>query len=59
MELYCESTMRGYHAYMNERKVNIGEIMLCEIGGDNEYDDNAVVIKTEDNETVGLSSGFQ
>ncbi len=53
MELFCESTMRGYHAYMNERRVSIGEIMFCEMEGDNEYDDNAVAIKTKDSEIVG------
>ena len=53
MELFCESTMRGYHAYMNERKVSIGEIMFCEIEDSNEYDENAVAIKTKDGEIVG------
>ena len=53
MELFCESTMRGYHAYTNERKVSIGEIMFCEIEDSNEYDENAVAIKTKDGEIVG------
>ena len=53
MELFCESTMRGYHAYMNKRKVGIGEIMFCEIECDNKHDDNAVAVKTKDDEIVG------
>ena len=31
MELFCESIMRGYHAYMDEIKVGIGDIMFYEI----------------------------
>eukprot|EP00795_Rhopilema_esculentum_P004259 gene4259-20454_t len=53
MELFCESIMRGYHAYINVRKVGIGEIMFCEIEGDNEDDDNVIAIKTKDNAIVG------
>eukprot|EP00794_Sanderia_malayensis_P002518 gene2518-2909_t len=47
--------MRGYHAYMNHAKVSIGEILFCEIEGENEYDDDAVAIKIEDGEIVGYA----
>ena len=51
--LFIESSVRGYHAYYKNVVVHIGEVLYCETENDNEYDQHAVVVTTEDGKTVG------
>eukprot|EP00794_Sanderia_malayensis_P021200 gene21200-23282_t len=50
--LFIESSVRGYHAYYKDVVVHIGEVLYCETENDNEYDQHAVVVTTEDGKTV-------
>ena len=45
--------MRGYHAYLDDASVRIGEILACEMELDNSYDKCAVVVKNQDGNLVG------
>ena len=49
-EFFCESSIRGYHAYFKEITICIGDILFCEIGKDNEH---AVVVKSQDGGIAG------
>ena len=51
-EFFCESSIRGYHAYFKEITICIGDILFCEIQKDNvvlvnEHDEDAVVVKSQ------------
>ena len=37
-EMYIEATVRGYHAYLDDASVRIGEILACEMELDNSHD---------------------
>ena len=50
--LFCESILRGYHAYKNI-KITLGQLLICQQEPENEYDQFAVVVKTKQEETVG------
>eukprot|EP00795_Rhopilema_esculentum_P014973 gene14972-6127_t len=53
MQFFAESIMRGYHVYYKDVEVFIGKILFCEVENDNEFDDYAVALKTEDGELAG------
>ena len=40
--------MRGYHAYLDNASVRIGEILACEMELDNSHKKYAVAVKTQD-----------
>ena len=44
-EMYIEATVRGYHAYLDDASVRIGEILSCEMELDNSHDKCAMVVK--------------
>ena len=44
-EMYIEATVRGYHAYLDDASVRIGEILACEMELDNSHDKYAVAVK--------------
>ena len=52
-EFFCESSIRGYHAYFKEITFCIGDILFCEIEKDNEHDEHAVVVKSQDGGIAG------
>ena len=52
-EMYIEATVRGYHAYLDDASVRIGEILACEMELDNSHDKCAVVVKNQDGNLVG------
>lgn len=43
--MYIEASVRGYHAYFKDATICVGEIMMCEIKGNNDHDKYAVVVK--------------
>ena len=47
-EMYIEATVRGYHAYLDNASVRIGEILACEMELDNSHDKFAVAVKNQD-----------
>lgn len=49
---YCESTLRGYHAYKHT-KLTLGQILICEPEPDNEHDEFAIIVKTKDEDIAG------
>ena len=51
--MFLESSVRGYHAYFKYSTVSVGELMMCEIEEDNEYDKYAVAVKNESGQIVG------
>ena len=52
-EVFVESSVQGYHAYFKYSTVSVGELMMCEIEEDNEYDKYAVAVKNESGQIVG------
>ncbi|KAK3698428.1 hypothetical protein QZH41_007970 [Actinostola sp. cb2023] len=52
-EMYIEATVRGYHAYLDNASVRIGEILTCEMEHDNPHDKYAVAVKNQDGNLVG------
>ena len=52
-EFFCESSVRGYHAYFKEITICIGDILFCEIEKDNEHDEHAVVVKSQNGGIAG------
>ena len=52
-EMYIEATVRGYHAYLDDASVWIGEILACEMELDNSHDKYAVTVKNQDGNLVG------
>ena len=52
-EMYIEATVRGYHAYLDDASVRIGEILACEMELDNSHDKYAVAVKNQDGNLVG------
>ena len=54
-EMYIETTVRaaGYHAYLDNASVRIGEILACKMGLDNSHDKYAVAVKNQDGNLVG------
>ena len=52
-EMYVEATVRGYHAYLYDTSVRIGEILTCELELDNPHDRYAVAVKNQDGNLVG------
>ena len=52
-EMYIEATVRGYHAYLDDASVEIGEMLACEMELDNSHDKYAVVVKNQDGNLVG------
>ena len=42
--MFVESSVQGYHAYFKYSTVSVGELMMCEIEEDNEYDKYAVAV---------------
>ena len=51
--MFVESSVQGYHAYFKYSTVSVGELMMCEIEEDNEYDKYAVAVKNESGQIVG------
>ena len=47
-EMYIEATVRGYHAYLDNASVRIGEILACEMELANSHDRFAVAVKNQD-----------
>ena len=43
-EMYIEATVRGYHAYLDNPSVRIGEILACEMELDSSHDKYTVAI---------------
>ncbi len=52
-EMYVEATVRGYHAYLHNTSVQIGEMFACEIELDNPHDKYAVAVKKQNGMLVG------
>ena len=52
-EMYIEATVRGYHAYLDNASVRIGEILACEMELDNSHDKYAVAVENQDGNLVG------
>ena len=52
-EFFCESSIRGYRAYFKEITICIGDILFREIEKDNEEDEHAVVVKSQDGGIAG------
>lgn len=52
-EMYIEATVRGYHAYLDNASVRIGEILTSEMELDNPHDKYAVAVKNQDGNLVG------
>ena len=52
-EMYIEATVRGYHAYLDNASVRIGEILACKMELDNSHDKYAVAVKNQDGNLVG------
>ena len=52
-EMYVEATVRGYHAYLHDTSVRIGEILTCELELDNLHDKYAVGVKNQEGNLVG------
>ena len=52
-EMYIEATVRGYHAYLDDASVRIGEILACEMELDNSHDKYAVAVKNQGGNLVG------
>lgn len=52
-EMYIEATVRGYHAYLDNASVRIGEILTSEMELDNPHDKYAVAVKSQDGNLVG------
>ena len=48
-----ESSIRGYHTYLKNSAVCVGDLMMCEIEENNEHDKYAVVVKDEFGQIVG------
>ena len=51
-EMYVEATVRGYHAYLHDTSVRIGEILTCELELHNPHDRYAVAVKDQDGNLV-------
>ena len=52
-EVYLEASIRGYHAYVKESTVYIGEILFCEMEPDNPHSRFAIAVKYEEDKIVG------
>ena len=52
-EMYIEATVRGYHAYLDDASVRIGEILACEMELNHSHDKYAVAVKNQDGNLVG------
>lgn len=52
-EMYVEATLRGYHAYLDNVSVRIGEILACEMELNNSHDKYAVSVKNQDGNLIG------
>ena len=52
-EMYIEATVRGYHAYLDNASVRIGQILACEMELDNSHDKQPVAVKNQDGNLVG------
>ncbi|CAH3025552.1 unnamed protein product, partial [Porites evermanni] len=52
-EMYIEATVRGYHVYLDNVSVQVGEILACEMELDNSHDKYAVAVKNQDGNLVG------
>lgn len=52
-EMYIEAIVRGYHAYLDNASVRIGEILACEMELDNSHDKYAVAVKNRDGNLLG------
>ncbi|KAK2557454.1 hypothetical protein P5673_020184 [Acropora cervicornis] len=50
--MHVEATIRGYHAYLHDTCVRIGEIATCELELDNPHDRYAVAVKNQDGNLV-------
>lgn len=44
-EMFIEASVHGYHAYFKDATVCIGEVLVCEIEGDNKHDKYAVAAR--------------
>ena len=53
MQFFGEASIRGYHAYFKDTTVCIGDNLFCETASDNNFDKNAVALKTDNGELVG------
>ena len=51
--MFVESSVGGYDAYFKYSTVRVGDLMMCEIEGDNPHDKYAVAVKNESGQTVG------
>ena len=54
-EVYLEASTRGYHAYVKESTVYIGEILFCEMEPDNPHSRFAIAVRYEEDKIVGMS----
>lgn len=52
-EMYVEATVLGYHAYLDNASVRIGEILACEMELNNSHDKYAVAVKNQDGNLIG------
>ena len=53
-EMYIEATVRGYHAYLDDASVRIGEILACKMELDNSHDKYAVAVKNQDENLLDM-----
>ena len=53
-EMYIEATVRGYHTYLDDASVRIGEILACKMELDNSHDKYAVAVKNQDENLLDM-----
>lgn len=52
-EVYIESSVRGYHAYVKTTSVCVGEVLKCKIEDNNEHDKYAIAVRNEEGRLLG------
>ena len=52
-EVFIEAGVQGYHAYLQDATVVIGEVLMCERELDNAYDKYAVAVNNEQGKVLG------
>lgn len=52
-EMYIEAIVRGYHVYLGNASIRIGEILAWEMEFDNSHDKHTVAVKSQDENLVG------